>query len=163
MFGITRGRLVGGIALVAALGVALGLAFADDNDADEPVEKTVQTGTYQPQMVFEQYYRTQQLMEFLHELQGEAEVAQREGNQQKMMELQMRFQQREREVMEAFMERIEGVVTEVAEEEKVDVVALEIQYKAPHVGDPTDLTQQIVAKLNKDAPKTEADADNDDQ
>jgi hypothetical protein len=160
MFGITRSRLVGSVALVAALGLALGLTYAGDDPVDEPAEKTVQTGTYQPQRVFEQYHRTQELMEFLHELQGEAQIAQQEGDQQKMIELQMRFQQREQQLMDAFMQEMEKAMPEVAREANVDIIALEIQYKAPHVGDPTDLTEQLVAKMNASAPQPEDDEGN---
>lgn len=153
MFGITRGRLVGGIAVLASLGIALGLTYGVDEDEAEATQVTVRTGTYQPQAVFEQYHRTQKLMELLNELQGEAEVAQREGNQQKMMELQMRFHQGEQEVMNAFMADLDLALPKLASEANVDLIALEIVYSADHVGEPTDLTRQLIQKINADAPK----------
>lgn len=156
MFGITRGRLVGGVGMVAALGLALGMTFAgDDAAADDQI--TVQVATYQPQAVFEQYYQTQYLFEFVEELQAEAQAAQQAGDQQKMMELQMRFQQREQQVMDAFMQDVEAAMPVLAADAKVDLIALEIQYSAPHISDPTDLTEQLVAKINANAPQDEGD------
>jgi len=159
MSGFTRGRLIGGVALVAALGLALGLTFADDEVAADDAAPSIAVGTFQPQVVFEQYYRTQELFEYVSELQAEAQAAQQAGDQQKLMELQMRFQEREQQLMEVFTAEMDVAVPEVAKAANIDLVAMEIQYAAPHLDEPTDLTEQILARINADAPKDEAEAE----
>jgi hypothetical protein len=158
MFGTARNRWWGGIALVAAIGVALGLAFADDQDADahangndDAPAPTINVGVFNPQIVVEGYHRRQELMDLAEELQAEFEAAMQANDQQKMMEIQRRFQQREQEVMESLMAKIEQVFPVIAEEEKLDLIVLEIQYQTTKVAEPKDITEKLLTRVNEKA------------
>ncbi|TVQ53663.1 MAG: hypothetical protein EA377_07575 [Phycisphaerales bacterium] len=147
MFATMKTRLAAGAALVAAVGIAAGLTLAPDHHDGE---SKMTIGTYEPQQVFDNYHRTVEFFEYLEQIQAEAMEAQQAGDQDRLMELEMQFQQRQQELMERFEAAVERTMPSVASDQNVKLIALEIVYSADDI-DEKDLTTEILDKLNQNA------------
>ncbi len=146
MFATMKTRLAAGAALVAAVGIAAGLTLAPDHHG----EGKMTIGTYEPQQVFDNYHRTVEFFEYLEQIQAEAMEAQQTGDQDRLMELEMQFQQRQQELMERFEAAVERTMPTVASDQNVQLIALEIVYSSDEI-DEKDLTTEILEKLNQNA------------
>ncbi len=159
---ISKRRIFGGLGALALIGATAGLTLnttaaqnpqtdmriVDDHDGNR---EAVQVGTFQPQSAFERYHRAEELSQQMQELQMEMQQAQQEGDQQRMMELQQRMQQMQNEVVEQFYDDLDRSMPEIAEEANVQIVAVDVVYTDPSIGEARDLTEKVVEHLNGDA------------
>lgn len=146
MFATMKSRLAAGAALVAAVGIAAGLTLAPDHHENGKLA----IGTYEPQQVFDNYHRTVDFFEYLEEIQAEAMQAQQAGDQDRLMELEAQFQQRQQDLMEHFEAAVERTMPAIAESEEVKLIALEVVYASDEI-EQRDLTTEILTKLNEDS------------
>ncbi|TVQ59236.1 MAG: hypothetical protein EA379_11495 [Phycisphaerales bacterium] len=158
MMRVSKAQFAGGV-VVGVVGASLigvgGMAFAQTQRA-QPVERDAQVrvGTYTPQTAFSQYRGADAINERAERLQIEMQEAQQGGDQQRMMELQSEMQQlqmAQQQIVERFFAEVERAVPEVAREAGVSVFAVEIVYTAAELGEPMDLTPQVVERINKNA------------
>ncbi len=150
MFATMKSRLAAGAALVAAVGIAAGLTLAPDHHNSDRDGEKLSIGTYEPQQVFDNYHRTVDFFEYLEEIQAEAMQAQQAGDQDRLMELEAQFQQRQQDLMERFEAAVERTMPAIAESEKVKLIALEVVYASDEI-EQRDLTTEILTKLNENA------------
>ena len=150
---VSKGHFVAGVAVgavAAAMIGAGGLAVAQmDRDNDR-----VRVGTYTPQTAFSQYHQAEGLQRRAQEIQLAMQEAQEQGDQQRMIELQAEMQQMQmaqQQVVERFLDDVEKAVPEIAREAGVSVFAVEIVYTSDEVGEPVDLTRELVEHINNNA------------
>lgn len=138
---------------VLAFAGAAAIAAVALTGASSPVavEDAVKIGTYNPQEAFNQYEGMQEFQRRSQELQQQMQEAQQQGDQQRMFEIQNQLQMQQEQVIEEFFEAVEKVVPEVADENGVQIVAVDIVYSAPDIGEPEDLTQKIISEVNAQA------------
>ena len=159
MFTSMKSRVLGGSALAATLAVALGVNQApapDDETAATEQEQVI--GIYNPEAAFQQYHGIQELIALSQRVQQEAQQAQAEGDQQRLMQLQQQMQQERMRVINQFQEDVRRVAPDVAQEQGLQLVAVEVAYVAEEFGEPKDITQEMVDKINEDAPEQEQPA-----
>lgn len=159
MFKSTRSRITGGVGLLLATAMALGLAMApamdDETQAQQAENNGIRIGTFDPERVFQQYHGINELIALSQRLQAEAQQAQMQGNQQRLMELQMEMQEGQMRVINQFQEDVQRLVPDIARENDIKIVAVEITYIADEYGEPEDISRKLVEKLNAEAPQTE--------
>lgn len=141
------------VGVLAACGLALALfaggfsqAAATQDDHD-----TMRLGTYEPQRAFQQYHGMQDFNQQMQRLQQQAQEAQQQGDQQRMMQIQQEMQQLQNQVVEQFHSDVENVIPKVAENAGVQLVAIDIVYAADDLGEPHDLTDQLIQQVNEEA------------
>lgn len=105
--------------------------------------------------MFQQYHGLDELIELSQRLQGEAQQAQAEGNQQRLMELQQEMQEGQLRVIMQFQSDVELAVPMVAQEQNLKIVAVEIAYLAPEYGTPQDISEELAEKINDEAERRE--------
>lgn len=150
MSGTLKKWIICGSALVALVCAGLAItASADHHGEEDAAHAGLAVGTYQQEAAFQNYHRTQELMAYAQELEAEAMEAQQTGDHQKLMELQTQMQQRQNETIESFFNDIERILPDLAREQNVQVVAVEIQYIAPNI-ESKDITELLVRQLNAD-------------
>lgn len=156
MFTTMKSRVLSGSALLAAVAIALGVTIAPvHSDDDTNGETTKRIGTYDPEMVFQQYHGLQELIALSQRLEGEAQQAQMEGNQQRLQELQMEMQEGQMRIINQFHQDVQRVMPELADRHELDIVAVEVIYASNEYGDPEDISQQLAERLAEDAPETD--------
>lgn len=158
MFMPMKTRIAGASLLVAAAVLGGTVMVQDDADtAQQPqAEQTsdVRLGTFDPQAVFQQSYGFNELMELSQRLQAEAQQAQSEGDQERLMELNQEMQQGQERIINQFQEEIDRIVPEVARENDFDIIALEVVYVQENIGEAEDITEEVVTAINADAPES---------
>lgn len=144
--------------VAAATGaLALGAIFMAGNNAvnaqnrDDTNRTAPRVATYDPQSAFEEYHEAARLESRLQQIQAQMQQAQQEGDQQRMIQLQQQMQAEQNQVVEKFYQDVEQSAPDVAKENRVDVLAVDIVYTADRVDDPEDLTDEIVVAINRDA------------
>lgn len=158
MSGTWKKWMIAGLALAVLAWVGVSLtsdARADDHDEEGVEEAAIAVGTYQQEAAFQNYHRTEELMAFAQELEAEAMEAQQAGDQQKLMDLQAQMQQRQNATIESFFNDIERILPDLARQQNVQVVAVEIQYLAPDI-ESKDITDLLVEQLNADVQVEDA-------
>ena len=131
--------------LTAALvggGVMLSGASAQEKAAP------LRVGTYQPQEVFSNSGPGKALMEQMEQMQSQMQQAQESGDQQKLMQIQMQAQQQQQDAVQAFQQAVQQAVPSVAEDQGVQVVAVEVTYTAPGV-ETQDLTPKLIEQVQQ--------------
>jgi len=143
--------------IAGAVGLASSSAMnmqADAAQADAPA----QVATYKPQQAFDQYYLADQLQQKMQEMQRQMQQAQQAGDRQKLMQIQQQMQQERQKVIDQFYSDVETAAVDVARDEGVDIVAVEILYTADRIGEPADMTEQIIKTMNQNAPQRQGGA-----
>lgn len=113
-------------------------------------------GTYRPQAAFEKHPLHKKLMEKYTSLQTEIQGAQQEGDQQKVKQLQQKFEQHRTQIVEQFQSDVKEAFPEVAEETGIKVIALQIAYTANDVA-MQDVTEHIVEIFTEKDEKESAE------
>lgn len=145
---IRRG-LVGGLAAVALAAGAVVMTTPTPGQAQAaPEGEQVRVGTYEPEQVFGAYHGREAFMQQFQELQIEAQTAQQEGDQEQMMAIQQRLQEAQQEVIETFQNEVEQAMPDVAEKAGVQIVAVEVVYRAPNV-ETQNVTAEVIEKINE--------------
>lgn len=143
----------GGTLALALLGASVGVASMQDQpDRESDREKASQVGTYEPQAVFQNSPHSATLTERLAPLQQEAQQAAQEGDQQRAIEIQGRMQTIQNEVVQEFLSDVEAAIPNVAAEAGMKIVALDVVWVDPELGEPKDISNDLVAELNGNAP-----------
>jgi len=155
LFGQSK-RVLGGAAALAIAGAAISLSLStsDVSNAQSAAEKkseSVHVGTYQPQKAFENYHGAEQMNRKMQELQTQMQQAQQQGDRQRMQQIQQQMQQLQNDTIEQFYNDVESAAPEVARQNGVSIVAVEILFTEDQIDDPKDLTDPIIKKINADA------------
>jgi len=140
--------IIGSIAALALGGIALAWAAAPDHhDQESALNALTAVGTYQQEAAFTGYHLTEGLIQLATELEAEAMEAQQAGDHEKLRALHTRMQTRQGEVIESFLNDLERVLPDIAREERVQIIATDIQYIDPQL-ETKDLTEAIVSRIN---------------
>jgi len=150
------------VGAIAGCGLAVALFAGGFSQAAATLDEhdEVRIGTYEPQLAFQQYHGMREFNQRNEELQREAQEAQQEGDQQRLMQIQQELQQLQGQVIEQFYNDVEQVIPKVAENAGVKIVAIEIAYADEKFGDPKDITEKLIRKVNENAggePEPEPD------
>ena len=113
-------------------------------------------GTYRPQTAFEKHPLHEKLMEKYTSIQTAIQLAQQENDQQKMAQLQQKFDQQRTQIAEQFQSDVKEAFPEVAEETGIKVIALQIAYTANDVA-MQDVTEHIVETFTEKDEKENAE------
>lgn len=154
MFKSKKSRLLSGTAVIAAMAVALGVTMAPADEQDATTANQIRVGTYDPETVFEQSPALGEIMALRDRLMAEAQRAQAEGDQARLMQLQQEMQEGQMRIITQFQADIEQAVPEIAREKGLKIVAVDITYIAPEYGEPEDITQEVAEKINEDAEES---------
>ncbi len=119
--------------------------WLDHHEADN-----VRVGTFEAQVAFESYHRTQDFLGEMEEYQRRAMEAQQNQDQQTLQEIQMEVSQREQELMQHFEDDLEAASSVVADSESVSLIVSEVLYKADDV-EAVDLTDELVNSINSES------------
>jgi hypothetical protein len=139
-------------AAVLAISAAVAYGFvADDADKDAKTGAELRFGTYEPQVAFQSYYKFPEFNNRLQELQGQLQSAYEAGDQQRAFMLQQQVQAVQHEAVTAFIEDVDRAMPKIAAEADVQLIVLEVVYVAEGIGQPKNLTQAVIAELNKNA------------
>lgn len=146
---ISKRRILGGLGAATLIGASVGLTMSSNAALEAPLDDhEIRVGTFEPQAAFERYHRAEEMSQQMQELQMQMQQAQQEGDQQRMMELQQQMQQMQNEVIEQFYEDLDRTMPQVAEDAQVQIVAVDVVYTDPSIGDARDLTSEVIAQLN---------------
>jgi Skp family chaperone for outer membrane proteins len=156
MFNTFKSRVFGMSALVLAASVLVGVAATqDDHDDAAHANDTIKIASFDPQLVFQQYHGLNELVALSQRLEAEAQQAQIDGNQQRLMELNNEMQQGQMRIVNQFQEDIDRIVPEIAKAHHIDLVALEVVYASDKFSEAQDITTQVIEALNAEAPATD--------
>lgn len=147
-----------GAATVVLLGASFGIAstqFEQVPQTEERKTEKVRVGTYEPQQVFQSSPYAMQLQERVGALQREAQQAQEEGDHQRAMQIQGRMQQVQNEVVQEFLADVEQALPKLAGEAGVQIVALQVVWTDREIGEPRDLSHDLIAHLTGEADDDE--------
>lgn len=133
------------VGLAAALAV---LVLVPGLSAQEEAEDAqIVVGVYQPQQVAEATGLQQRMMEQMQGLQQRAQQAQQEGDQAAMQQIQMEAQQMQEDATNEFVERLGGVMQQVAESIGADLITTDVSWSAPGVTT-QDVTQAVIDAMS---------------
>lgn len=133
------------VGLAAALAV---LVLVPGLSAQEEAEDAqIVVGVYQPQQVAEATGVQQRMMEQMQGLQQRAQQAQQEGDQAAMQQIQMEAQQMQEDATNEFVERLSGVMQQVAESIGADLITTDVSWSAPGVTT-QDVTQAVIDAMS---------------
>lgn len=133
------------VGLAAALAV---LVLVPGLSAQEEAEDAqIVVGVYQPQQVAEATGLQQRMMEQMQGLQQRAQQAQQEGDQAAMQQIQMEAQQMQEDASNEFVERLGGVMQQVAESIGADLITTDVSWSAPGVTT-QDVTQAVIDAMS---------------
>lgn len=140
---LTRNKTLGlGVGLFSAAVIAVGVLAGGDavqaNAADG-----LKVGTYSPQDAFEQYPARTDMVEQIQAAQQKMQQAQQDGDQQTLMQVQQEIEQLQQDTIQSFYKEVEEALPEIAAEQGVKVVAMEVVYTSDDVQS-SDLTDQVV-------------------
>lgn len=114
----------------------------------QPGDAPLQVGTYDAEQAFEAHPAKQQVEQALNTAQGQMQQAQQQGDQQQMQQIQQQFEQAREQAIQQFQQDVSRVLPNVAADVGVQVVAMEIAYKADHVKT-VDITRGLAEGLAK--------------
>ncbi|MFP4143994.1 MAG: hypothetical protein ACLFV3_02520 [Phycisphaeraceae bacterium] len=175
MFERTMSRFACGVALLAAVAVAgVTLVGQDGAQAQMPApqqgsagqqetasgppadEARVVVGTYQPQAVFQAHPAQEELLESLRSTQEEMQKAQDQGDMETVRQIQQEYDNERQKIVEEFQTDVEQTLPELAEDADIDIVALEVTYRADDVRT-EDITSDLVSALSDEEEQPEAE------
>jgi len=142
---VTRSHLTR-IAAVVALAAGLLVVSASAQQQGAANQSGVTVGTYEPQQLFNQHPDTQALMQELQGMQQQMQQAQQQGNREKLTQLQQQMQQKQQQAIEKFQNELQQTAVDVAGEQGIDVVAVQIIHTADEV-QVQDMTTMIANKF----------------
>lgn len=151
------------IGLVTAVVMVIGHVTAEAQvrgreGAERPPQQRdapLQVGTYDAEAAFQAHPAQQQMEQALNTAQTQMQRAQQQGDQQQMQQIQQQFEQSREQAIQQFQQDVSRVLPTVAADVGVQVVAMEIAYKADHVKtvDITPGLTQALAKLSGEQGK----------
>lgn len=143
------------LALVSVVGVAVAvfggvglLAQAQEEAVSPPAapEATIAVGVYEPERVFEAYPQREAGIAELQQLAERAVEAQEAGDQEGFFEVQQQMEQTRHQIVAGFEQAVQAAATAVAEQDELDLVAMELVYQGPMVRT-RDITDQLVERI----------------
>lgn len=117
----------------------------------------VQVGTYDEKAVFQAHPAQQQVQTAMQTAQTQLQQAQQQRDQQKMQQIQQQYEQARSQAVQQFRQDVARALPKIAQAADVQVVAMEVVYKADEVKT-VDLTRsltQALAKLNNQPAKAQ--------
>ena len=132
--------------LGVSMAVALTGAVMFSQNTGEADEALI-VGTYNPQTVAMQSGLQQKMQAEMAGLQQRMQVAQQEGNQAAMQEIQGEAGQIQERLVGEFESDLDKAMPGVAEEAGVKIIAVEVSYTADEV-ETKDVTNALIAELN---------------
>ncbi len=97
--------------------------------------------------VFNEYSGTKDFNEGINEVQENLQNAQKEGDQQKIKEIQQDFQTKRSQLIETFYAEIEKASSRISERMNVEVVAAEVLYNTDKA-DVVDVSDELIKEMN---------------
>lgn len=133
---------------------------ADAHESDDEADNVLVVGTYNPGEVFQASAASKELDDKAQAAQAEANQAQQDGDQEKMMRISQQYQMDQQRIIQQFQQDIEAVMPGVAKSEGVKLVAIEIAYADPDVKakDVTGAVTKAMAEAAKDSEATTQDS-----
>lgn len=153
MFKTTKSRLLAGASIAALAIAAAGMSFAqsdEQTDQQSTQAQEIRIGSYEHERAFQEFHETAKFREYAEGIEAEFMRAVEANDQQKVMMIQIEAQQRQQELMLSFENKVAEVMPDVARENNLNVVALEIVYYDPEI-DPIDVTNAVIEKINEGA------------
>jgi len=110
---------------------------------------TTRIGVVENARVYQAYGPAQAFNQQAQAMQQEFARAQQSGDQQKIQEIQARFNQMQTELTEKFEKDLEAASRSVAKDEKFSMIVGEVLYAPENVKE-VDVTQDLIAIINGD-------------
>jgi Skp family chaperone for outer membrane proteins len=148
---MTRKNILGiglaSVALAAAgLGFVSGPATAGEGEGKKAEHASVKVGTYNPREVFSQYPGRQAMMQSMKDVQGKMQKARKDGNQEKVMQLQKKMRAQRKKAIDKFQGEVDKTLPKVAKKEGLDLVVVDVVYKADKVAT-KDITDAVIKEM----------------
>lgn len=137
---LTAGLVLGAV-------VAVG-PHTDAQAQQQDAEPAMKVGVYDQQALFQEYPGSEELMQYFQQIESDMQEARQAGDQEKMQQLQQATEQKRNEVVEKFQDAVQEALPQVAGEENVKVVAMQVVYTADDV-QTTNLTEPLAAAITE--------------
>ncbi len=97
--------------------------------------------------VFNEYSGTKDFNEGIGEVQENLQNAQKEGDQQKIKEIQQDFQTKRSQLVETFYSEVEKASPRISEKMDVELIVAEVLYKTDKA-DVADVSDELIKEMN---------------
>jgi hypothetical protein len=125
--------------------------------AQDTPDLTIRVATYEPQTVFSQSHLQNELLQSSQRISAAMEQAQQQGDQDAMQQLQLQFRSEQERIVGEFEDGLKEIMPAIAREEGLQLVAVDVIYQQDNV-QTRDITQDVVQKMNANAPEGSAPA-----